>query len=208
MLLPHPTSSRLLPPTGSLPDCPASCLPGKSSRLLSRHIHHHLNLPACFLGHYLPVTLIFQGSREVTDSLHLLHSGGPGAWMSTEQAAWRSECIRAEQKGRPCRMLLGLLLPSRVGPCRGPSTSKSIADPSSSPLLLELHAEQVVLHLTEGKTEAQVCVYTNRGFEPSTAFIVQVGKLRYCSKPRDLSVSGPSPDLLPPGMGIQDRTLG
>lgn len=43
---------------------------------------------------------------------------------------------------QPCRMLLGSLLPSKVGPCRAPPTSKPMADPKSNsfPLLLKLHA--------------------------------------------------------------------
>lgn len=104
-------------------------------------------------------------------------------------------------------MLLGLLLPRRVGPFRGPSTSKSMADPSSSLLLLELHAKQVALHLMEGKTEVQACVHTYRGFEPSTAFIVQVGKLRYCSTQGTSGCQGPGLTSSP-RMGIEDRTLG
>lgn len=72
-----------------------------------------------------------------------------------------TQCIRAKQKG--CSLagrswVSTLLLPSRVVLWRGSPHIQVHGRTQFFPtLLLELHAEQVAPHLSEGTTEVQVC---------------------------------------------------
>lgn len=102
---------------------------------------------------------------------------------------------QSEAEGlQPCRMLLGFhLVDAQQGVCFGgaPPTSKSTADPSSSPPCSWSYM-QSKRHPTYQKGQLR-CRYVERGLEQSwefTAHETEVGLY-----PRDLRVSGPSPGL-------------